>query len=81
MKGLFKMGASNSDTKPVQDGRDATQDAAPIDNQSAADFVTPHQVDEDAEALMGEVIPDPWADPAQQDWPDNEDETDDKENV
>lgn len=41
--------------------------------------VDPDAVDEDPEEHMGAVIPDPWADKSQTDWPDNEDETDDED--
>lgn len=39
----------------------------------------PHEHKEDPERHIGEVIPDPWDDPEQKDWPDNpkpEEETD-----
>jgi hypothetical protein len=35
-----------------------------------------HSVDEDPEELLGEVIPDPWDDGTQIDWPNNPDESD-----
>lgn len=31
--------------------------------------ITAHDVEEDPELHMGDVIPDPWADDAQADWP------------
>lgn len=40
--------------------------------------VDPDAVDENPEELMGEVIPDPWNDKTQIDWPNNEDEIEDE---
>ena len=39
-----------------------------------SDPTEPHTVDEDVEANIGEELPDPWADPKQTDWPQNEEE-------
>lgn len=34
----------------------------------------PHPKDEDPEDNIGEELPDPWVDPKQMDWPQNEEE-------
>lgn len=49
------------------------------DDKNPPTVVDPHEHDEDPEKLMGAVIPDPWADNTQIDWPNNEDETDEQE--
>lgn len=41
--------------------------------------VDPHPVDENPLKLVGEVIPDPWSDDKQKDWPNNPDEVNDEE--
>lgn len=40
--------------------------------QSAQQTPEPHELEEDPEQLLGEVIKDPWADPDQLDWPNDE---------
>lgn len=44
-----------------------------------ADAVDPHPVDEDPEENIGDEIPDPWSDPEQADWPQNEDDDEEDE--
>lgn len=51
--------------KPVEAAPDKELAAAPVDSSPA------HEVDEDPEQHLGDVIVDPWDDDAQTDWPSN----------
>lgn len=63
----------NPNAQPTEDTRDKSKDADPT---PATDTNPAHAVDEDPEEHMGEVIDDPWLDPAQTDWPNNDFEED-----
>jgi len=52
----------------------ASSDNTPEENPTVE--VDPiHPVDENPEEHMGDVMPDPWDDPQQEDWPTNSDYT------
>lgn len=63
-----------TDAQPVDDGRDMSQDAPPVDAAPKAD---PHLVDEDPEEHLGQEITDPWADGGTT-WPSVESQVEDE---